>query len=84
MVLPDVLYVPNSRHNLIAASKLINKGFSVSFANEVIIKRSNLFICSDVKTNGLYVITLIASNKHDMELNNSVVTIPSKIKETFF
>ena len=30
---------------------------------------------------GLYVITPIASNKHDMELNNSVVTVLSKRKE---
>ena len=81
MVLPDVLYVPNSRHNLISVSKLINKGFIVSFANEVITRRINPFIRSGVETNGLYVITPIASNKYDMELNNSVVTIPSKRKE---
>ena len=74
MVLPDVLYVPNLRRNLISVSKLINNGFIVSFVNEVIIRRNNLFICSGVKTNGLYVITPIASNKHDMELNNLVVT----------
>ena len=56
----------------------MNKGFSINFANEVIIGRNNLFICSGVETNGLYVIDPIASNKHDMELNNSVVTVPSK------
>ena len=81
LVLPDVLYVPNSRRNLISVSKLINKGFSVSFANEVIIKRNNLFIYSSVDTNGFYVVTQIASNKHDMKLHNSVVTVPSKRKE---
>ena len=81
LVLPDVLYVPNSRRNLISVSKLINNGFTVSFANEVIIKRSNLFIYSGIETNGLYVIAPIASNKHDIELNNSVVTLPSKGKE---
>ena len=81
MVLPDILYIPNSRRNLIFVSKLVNKGFTVNFANEVIIKRNNLFICSSVETNGLYVITPIASNKHDMELNNSVVIVPSKRKE---
>ena len=80
LVLPDVLSVPNSRRNLISISKLVNNGFTVSFANEVIIKRNNLFICSSVETNGLYVIAPIASNKHDMELNNSVVTLPSKRK----
>ena len=81
MVLPDVLYVPKSIRNLISVSKLINNGFTVSFANKVIIKRNNLFIYSGVETNGLYVITPIAFNKHDIELNNSMVTIPFKIKE---
>ena len=32
LVLPDVLYVLNSRRNLISISKLINKGFTVNFA----------------------------------------------------
>ena len=81
MVLPDVLYVPNLRCYLISISKLVNKGFTISFASEVIIKRNNLFICSGVETNGLYVITPISSNKCDMELNNSVVTVPSKRNE---
>ena len=49
----------------------MNKGFSVNYENEVVIKRNNFFIYSSVETNGLYVITPIASNKHDMELNNS-------------
>ena len=44
----------------------MNKGFSVNFANEVIIKSKNLYICSGVETNGLYVITPIASDKHVM------------------
>ena len=41
------------------------------------------FIYSGVETNGLYVITPSTSNKHDIELNNSVVTIPSRRKEPF-
>ena len=80
-MLPDVLYVSNLRRNLISVSKLVNKGFLVNFANEVNIKRNNLFICSGVENNGLYVITPITSNKHGIELNNSVVTVPSKRKE---
>ena len=83
LVLLDVQYVPNLRRDLIYVSKLVNKGFSVNFANEFIIKRNNLFICFGVETNGLYVITPIVSNKHDLELNNSVVTVPSKRKEPF-
>ena len=34
LVLPDVLYVPNSRRNLISVSKLINNGFTVSFTTD--------------------------------------------------
>ena len=37
LVLPNVLYVPNSRRNLISISKLVNKGFSINFAPEVTI-----------------------------------------------
>ena len=69
--------------NLIYVLKLINNGFTISFANEVTIKRTNLFICSGVKTNGLYMITPIASNKHDMELNNLVIIVPSKRNEPY-
>ena len=36
LVLPDVMYIPNSRRNLISVSKLVNKGFTVDFVNEVI------------------------------------------------
>ena len=43
LVLPDVLYVPNSRRNLISISKLINNRYIVSFANEVIIKKKQSF-----------------------------------------
>ena len=35
LVLPDVLYVLNSRRNLISVSKLINNRFIVNFANEL-------------------------------------------------
>ena len=42
LVLPDVLYIPNSRRNLISISKLVNKVLTVNFASEVIIKRNNL------------------------------------------
>ena len=49
LVLPDVLYVPNSRCNLISVSKLINNRFTVSFANEVILKRNNLLYVLVIK-----------------------------------
>ena len=42
------------------------------------------FICSGIETNGLDMITPITSKKHDLELNNSVVTVPSKRREPSF
>ena len=45
------------RHNLISVSKLLNKGYSFTFGTEVVIKRNGSFICSGIKSNGLYMIT---------------------------
>ena len=69
------------RRNLISVSELSNKGYSFSFGTEVIIKRNGSFICSGIKSNGLYMITPNLSNDSIMELNNSMVTVPTKRKE---
>ena len=84
MILSDVLYVPSMRRNLISVSELSNKGFSFSFGTEVVIKGNGSFICSGIESNGLYVITLNVTDESMMELNNSMVTIPTKKKGTFF
>ena len=81
MILSDVLYVPLMRRNLISVSELSNKGYSFTFGTEVIIKRNGSFICSGIKSNGLYVITQSVSDESMMELNNSIVTVPTKRKE---
>ena len=47
----------------------------------MVIKRNGSFICSSIKSNGLYVITLSVSDESMMELNNSMVTVPTKRKE---
>ena len=70
LILSDVLYVPLMRRNLILVSKLSNKGFSFTFGTKVVIKRNRSFICSGIKSNGLYVITLSVSDESMMELNN--------------
>ena len=81
LILSYVLYVPLMRYNLISVSELSNKGYSFTFGIEVVIKRNGSFICSGIRSNGLYVITSNVSDESMMELNNSMVTIPTKRKE---
>ena len=81
MILLDVLYVPLMRCNLSLVSELSNKGYSFTFGTEVVIKWNGSFICSGIKSNGLYVITPSVSDDSMMELNNSMVTVPTKRKE---
>ena len=69
------------RCNLISVSVLSNKDYSFTFGTEVVIKINGSFICSGVKSNGLYVITPSVSEESMMELNSSMVTIPTKRKE---
>ena len=47
----------------------------------MVVNRNGSFICSGVKSNGLYVITLSVFDESMMELNNSMVTVPTKRKE---
>ena len=47
----------------------------------MVIKRNGSFICSCIKSNCLYVITPNVSDDSIMEVNYSMVTIPSKRKE---
>ena len=47
----------------------------------MVIKRNSYFVCSGIKSNGLYTITPNVSNDSIMELNNSMVTVPTKRKE---
>ena len=65
------------RQNLISVSKLSNNYYSFTFGTEVVIKRNGSFICSGIKSNGLYVITPTVSDESMMELNNSMVTVPT-------
>ena len=69
------------RSNLISVSELSKKGYSFTFGTEVVIKRNGSFICSGTKLNGLYLITPSVSDESMMELNNSMVIVPTKRKE---
>ena len=69
------------RHNLISVSKLSNKGYSFTFGTKVVIKRNGSFIYSGIKSNGLYVITPNVTDESMMELNNSMVIVPTKRNE---
>ena len=69
------------RRNLISVSELSNKGYSFTFGTEMVIKRNGSFICSGIKSNGLYVITPSVSDESMIELNNSMVTVPTKRKD---
>ena len=71
------------RCNLISVSELSSKGYSSSFGTEVVIKINGSFICSGIKSNGLYMITPSASDESMMELNSSMVIAPTKRKESF-
>ena len=57
LILSDVLYVPLMKRNIISVSELSNKGYSFTFGTKVVIKRNGSFICSGIKSNGLYMIT---------------------------
>ena len=81
MILSNVLYVPLMRRNLISISELSNKGYSFTFGTEVVIKRNGSFKCFGIKSNGLYVITPNVFDDSIMELNNSIVTVPTKRNE---
>ena len=70
------------RRNLISILELSIKGYFFTFGTEVVMKRNGSFICSGIKSNGLYVITLSVSDESMMELNNSMVTVPTKRKES--
>ena len=54
LVLSDILYVLAIRRNLISVSMLSNKGYSINFGSEVVIKKNGSFICSGSLSNGFF------------------------------
>ena len=70
------------RRNLISVSSLVNNGYSFIFGTELSIKRNGSLICSGTLSNGLYLINPCIKESSEVELNNSVVSIPSKRKES--
>ena len=49
----------------------------------MVIKRNGSFTYFGIKLNGLYVITPSVSDESMMELNNLMITVPTKRKEHF-
>ena len=72
LVLSDILYVPAIRRNLISVSMLSNKGYSINFGPEVVIKKNGSFICSGSLSNGLFLVTPVSYEAQRMELNNII------------
>ena len=75
LILEDYLYVPNVHRNLISATYLGKHGYCVILKDNVVIKKSKVFICSGNIVDGLYILT---SNKH--ELYNSKLDNNSHVK----
>ncbi|MFC0539832.1 GAG-pre-integrase domain-containing protein, partial [Pelagicoccus mobilis] len=69
--LEDVLYVPSFRRNLVSVSCLQNKGYSVSFKGNVVIKRKSTFICDGRMLNGLYILNASLRDNSGTEVNNT-------------
>ena len=87
LVLDDCLYVPEIRRNLISVSSLINKGYSVHFSSNVLIKKHGLFICSGTLVDGLYLVTPVTTpvpTLLDTEIMDKSKKLPLKRKAPSF
>ena len=80
LILRNCLYVPSFRKNLISVSKLFIDGYSVSFSNDVVIKRNKVIICSGALVGNLYTLNIISPTKKNMKINNTSSN-SNKIKE---
>ena len=78
-MLSDILYVPAIKRNLISVSMLLNKGYSINFGSEVVIKKNGSFICSGSLSNGLFLVTPVSYETQRMELDSVIGS--SKRKE---
>ena len=70
LILEDYLYVPNVHRNLISATYLGKHGYCVILKDNVVIKKSKMFICSGNIVDGLYILTLDKYELYNSELDN--------------
>ena len=71
LVLEDCLYVPNVRRNLISATYLGKHGYCVILKDNVVRKKSIVFICSGNIVDGLYILTPDKHELYNFELDNN-------------
>ena len=62
LILEECLYVPNVRRNLISTTYLGKHGYCVILKDNVVIKKSKMFIYSGNIVDGLYILFLISMN----------------------
>ena len=62
LILEECLYVPNVRRNLISTTYLGKNGYCIILKDNVVIKKSKMFICSGNIMDGLYILFLISMN----------------------
>ena len=70
LILEDYLYVPNVHRNLIFATYLGKHGYCVILKDNVVIKKSRMFICSGNIVDGFYILTLDKYELYNSELDN--------------
>ena len=71
LILEDCLYVPNVCKNLISATYLGKYGYCVILKDNVVIKKSKVFICSGNIVDGLYILTPDKHELYNFELDNN-------------
>ena len=71
LILEDCLYVPNVCKNLISATYLGKYGYCVILNDNVVIKKSKVFICSGNIVDGLYILTPDKHELYNFELDNN-------------
>ena len=71
LILEDCLYVPNVRRNLISATYLGKYGYCVILKDNVVIKKSKMFICFGNIVDGLYILIPDKHKLYNFELDNN-------------
>ena len=71
LILEDYLYVPNVHRNSISATYLGKHGYFVILKDNVVIKKSKLFICFGNIINGLYILNPDKHELYNSELDNN-------------
>jgi hypothetical protein len=84
LILTNCLCVPNMHRNLISVTFLGKCGYTFDLRGTMIIKKGNLFICSSIIVDGLYIITpdLYVVNNFVLEPTHNALSLKRKIHST--